>query len=166
MACDLVGVRPDLTLLGKALGGGIIPVSAVVGSRSILEVLHPGEHGSTFGGNPLASAVGLAVVKLLATGEFQERSRVLGAQLRERLDGMIGHGLVAVRSAGLWAGLDVDPQLATGRQVCEQMQANGALAKDTHGSTLRLAPPLVATPEEIDWLADQLEKSLSELQKA
>jgi ornithine--oxo-acid transaminase len=163
LACDLVGVRPDLTLLGKALGGGIIPVSAVIGSRSIMEVLHPGEHGSTFGGNPLASAVGLAVVKLLATGEYQERSRVLGAQLRQRLDGLIGNGLVAVRSSGLWAGLDVDPNLATGRQVCERLKDNGALAKDTHGSTLRLAPPLVATADEIDWLADQVAKSLADL---
>lgn len=163
LACDLVGVTPDLTLLGKALGGGIIPVSAVVGPRSIMGVLHPGEHGSTFGGNPLASAVGLAVVELLATGEFQERSRVLGTQLRERLDGLIGNGLVAVRSAGLWAGLDVDPELATGRQVCERLKVNGALAKDTHGSTLRLAPPLVASAEEIDWLADQVAKSLADL---
>ncbi|MCH9815005.1 MAG: ornithine--oxo-acid transaminase, partial [Actinomycetia bacterium] len=108
LACDLYDVKPDLVTLGKALGGGIVPVSAVVGRADVLGVLQPGNHGSTFGGNPLASAVGHAVVDLLATGEYQERSRVLGARLRKNLDALIGQGLVEVRSLGLWAGLDVD----------------------------------------------------------
>jgi ornithine--oxo-acid transaminase len=162
-ACDLVGVVPDLYLLGKALGGGIIPVSAVVGDSDVLGVLRPGEHGSTFGGNPLAAAVGLAVVELLETGEMQERARMLGARLHEELSRLVGHGIVAVRGAGLWAGIDVDPGLATGREVCERLMERGLLAKDTHGSTIRLAPPLVIDPADVDWAVAQLEAVLQEL---
>ncbi|MCI4659071.1 ornithine--oxo-acid transaminase [Cryobacterium zhongshanensis] len=155
-ACDLVGVVPDLYLLGKALGGGIVPVSAVVGNRDVLGVLHPGEHGSTFGGNPLAAAVGLAVVRILAEGDYQERARVLGAHLHEALNGLIGHGVVAVRGAGLWAGIDIDPNLASGRAVCEALMVRGVLAKDTHGSTIRLAPPLCVSEADLDWAVAQL----------
>lgn len=162
-ACDLAGVVPDLYLLVKALGGGIVPVSAVVGNSDILGVLRAGEHGSTFGGNPLAAAVGLAVVELLQTGEMQERARVLGAHLRSRLAALIGHGVTAVRSAGLWAGIDIDPALGTGRLVCERLMEKGVLAKDTHGSTIRLAPPIVVTQDELDWAVDQLEEVLSDL---
>ncbi len=161
-ACDLVGVVPDLYLLGKALGGGIVPVSAVVGNTDVLCVLRPGEHGSTFGGNPLAAAVGLAVVELLATGEYQERARVLGARLHAGLLGLIGHGVVAVRGAGLWAGIDIDPALASGRAVCEALLERGLLAKDTHGSTVRLAPPIVVSEEDIDWAVVQLAAVLTE----
>ena len=163
--CDNAGVIPDLYLLGKALGGGIVPVSAVVGNSDILGVLRPGEHGSTFGGNPLAAAVGLAVVRLLATGEYQERARVLGARLHERLRGLIGHGVVAVRGVGLWAGIDIDPSVASGRLVCERLLAHGVLAKDTHGSTIRLAPPIVAEAADLDWAVDQLEAVLADLQR-
>jgi ornithine--oxo-acid transaminase len=155
-ACDLVGVVPDLYLLGKALGGGVVPVSAVVGRREALGVLHPGEHGSTFGGNPLACAVGRTVVRLLAAGEPQRRAAELGAHLRARLGELIGHGVLSVRSVGLWAGVDVDPALLTGRQVCEGLLARGVLAKDTHGSTIRLAPPIVVTREELDLAVDAL----------
>jgi ornithine--oxo-acid transaminase len=161
--CDNVGVVPDLYLLGKALGGGIVPVSAVVGNADILGVLRPGEHGSTFGGNPLAAAVGLAVVGLLSTGEYQERARRLGERLQSRLRELIGNGVVAVRGAGLWAGIDIDPTLGTGRQVCELLMERGVLAKDTHGSTIRLAPPIVVEAEELDWAVDQLEAVLVEL---
>ncbi|TFD49560.1 ornithine--oxo-acid transaminase [Cryobacterium sp. Sr8] len=162
-ACDLVGVVPDLYLLGKALGGGIVPVSAVVGNSDILGVLKPGEHGSTFGGNPLAAAVGLAVVTMLETGEFQQRARELGEHLHAGLTRLIGHGVLAVRGAGLWAGIDIDPELASGRAVSEALLARGVLAKDTHGSTIRLAPPLVVSAEDIDWLVEQLAGVLEEL---
>ena len=165
-ACDLVGVVPDLYLLGKALGGGIVPVSAVVGNRDILGVLRPGEHGSTFGGNPLAAAVGLAVVKLLATGEQQERARVLGAHLHAGLTRLIGQGVVAVRGAGLWAGIDIDPKLASGRAVCEALLAHGVLAKDTHGFTIRLAPPIVVSEADLDWAVEQLAAVLAKLAEA
>jgi ornithine--oxo-acid transaminase len=161
--CDNVGVVPDLYLLGKALGGGIVPLSAVVGNRDILGVLRPGEHGSTFGGNPLATAVGLAVVELLETGEMQARARELGDALQRGLRALIGHGVVAVRGAGLWAGVDIDPSLASGRQVCEMLMARGVLVKDTHGSTIRFAPPIVVDVADLDWAVDQLSAVLEEL---
>jgi len=162
-ACDRVGVVPDLYLLGKALGGGVMPVSAVVGDRDILGVLRPGEHGSTFGGNPLAAAIGRAVVALLETGEFQARARDLGAHLHDRLSALIGHGVVAVRVVGLWAGVDIDPKRGSGREVCERLLRRGVLAKDTHGSTVRLAPPLVISRDDLEWAVEQLEAVLVEL---
>ena len=162
-ACDLVGVVPDLYLLGKALGGGIVPVSAVVGDRDVLGVLAPGQHGSTFGGNPLAAAVGLEVVRMLATGQPQERARMLGDRLHERLESLVGKGVVAVRGAGLWAGIDIDPAIGTGREVCEALMRRGVLAKDTHGSTIRLAPPIVVEEADLDWAVDQLAEVLVEL---
>lgn len=162
-ACELVGVVPDLYLLGKALGGGIVPVSAVVGNSDILGVLKPGEHGSTFGGNPLASAVGHAVVRMLAGGEYQKRARVLGARLHGRLSEFVGRGVVDVHGAGLWAGVDIEPSLATGREVCELLMARGVLAKDTHGSTIRFAPPIVIEEADLDWMVDQFGAVLDEL---
>ena len=155
-ACDHERVVPDMYILGKALGGGVVPVSAVVSRADVLGVLRPGEHGSTFGGNPLACAVGIAVVDLLRTGVYQERAREVGAVLHSRLEGLIGQGVTAVRGRGLWAGVDIDPSLMTGRQACERLMARGVLAKDTHGSTIRLAPPLVVTPDEINAAVDHL----------
>jgi ornithine aminotransferase len=154
-ACDHWGVVPDIYLLGKALGGGVVPLSAVVADRDVLGVLHPGEHGSTFGGNPLAAAIGTTVVGMLQRGEFQSRSAELGERLHKRLRAMIGQGVVAVRGMGLWAGVDIDPSLATGKQISLKLAERGVLVKDTHGSTLRFAPPLVITAEEIDWAIDQ-----------
>ncbi|MFF6957082.1 ornithine--oxo-acid transaminase [Streptomyces sp. NPDC008317] len=155
-ACDHVGVTPDVYILGKALGGGIVPASAVVADSDILGVLRPGQHGSTFGGNPLACRIGTAVVDLLKTGEYQERARTLGARLRDEVTPLVGQGLVSVRTIGLWAGIDVDPALATGRTVCEELARRGVLAKDTHGSTVRLSPPLVIEPSELSWGVAQL----------
>jgi ornithine--oxo-acid transaminase len=159
-ACDHEDVVPDLYVLGKALGGGIVPVSAVVGDRAVLGVLHPGQHGSTFGGNPLACAVGIEVVAMLRDGEHQARAAALGAALAERLAALVGHGVVAFRSRGLWAGVDIDPALGTGRELCERLMARGVLAKDTHGSTIRLAPPLVVSDDDLGWGLDQLEACL------
>jgi ornithine aminotransferase len=161
-ACDHWGVVPDIYLLGKALGGGVVPVSAVVANREILGVLHPGEHGSTFGGNPLAAAIGTTVVGMLRRGEFQSRSTKLGERLHARLRGLIGHGVVAVRGMGLWAGVDIEPSLATGKQISLKLAERGVLVKDTHGSTLRFAPPLVITAEEIDWAIDQFADVLAD----
>ena len=155
-ACDHEGVKPDMYVLGKALGGGIVPVSAVVADRDVLGVLRPGEYGSTFGGNPLACAVGGQVVRLLATGEYQRRSAELGAELHDALRALVGQGLVAVRGRGLWAGIDIDPALMTGRQACERLAERGVLAKDTHGSTIRLAPPLVIGADELTHAVTQL----------
>jgi ornithine--oxo-acid transaminase len=159
-AIEHEGVVPDMYLLGKALGGGIVPVSAVAADRPVLGVLRPGEHGSTFGGNPLACAVGTEVVRLLDTGEFQQRSAELGARLHDKLNALLGHGILKVRGRGLWAGVDIDPARLTGRQAVERLAGRGVLAKDTHGSTIRLAPPLVVTADEIDHAVAQLEAIL------
>ena len=161
--CENAGVVPDLYLLGKALGGGIVPVSAVVGNADVIGVLRAGEHGSTFGGNPLAAAVGLAVVRLLATGEMQSRARMLGERLQNGIRSLVGRGVIAVRGAGLWVGVDIDPDLATGREVCERLMRRGVLVKDTHGSTIRFAPPIVASEEDLDFAVQQLAEVLDEL---
>jgi ornithine--oxo-acid transaminase len=161
LALDHEGVRADLYTLGKALGGGIMPVSAVVGSRAILGVLKQGEHGSTFGGNPLACAVGRAVIRLLATGEFQQRSTELGAYLHSRLGALVGNGLSAVRGRGLWAGVDIAPGGPTGREASQALMAEGVLCKETHDHTLRIAPPLVITREELDRGIDALTRVIS-----
>ncbi|MGP4056148.1 ornithine--oxo-acid transaminase [Mycobacterium sp. 4D054] len=159
-ACDHWDVVPDVYLLGKALGGGVVPLSAVVADRDVLGVLHPGEHGSTFGGNPLAAAIGRTVVGILERGEFQQRATELGAHLHARLRGLIGRGVVAVRGKGLWAGVDIDPVHGTGKQVSLRLTELGVLVKDTQGSTLRFAPPLVITADEIDWAVDRFAEVL------
>jgi ornithine--oxo-acid transaminase len=150
LALDHEGVRADLYTLGKALGGGILPVSAVVGRRAVLGVLRPGEHGSTFGGNPLACAVGRAVIALLASGELQSRSRTLGTHLHTRLRTLIGHGVTQVPGRGLWAGVHISPGGPAGREAAEALMARGVLCKEAHSSTLRLAPPLVITEHDLD----------------
>ncbi|MFB7775261.1 MULTISPECIES: ornithine--oxo-acid transaminase [Streptomyces] len=162
LAVEHESVVPDVLLLGKALGGGIVPVSAVVARREVMGVLGPGEHGSTFGGNPLAAAVGTAVVELLETGEFQRRADELGLVLREGLEALRGHGVTGFRARGLWAGVDVDPALGTGREISERLMREGILVKDTHGSTIRLAPPLTVTADELRSALGTLEKVLGQ----
>jgi ornithine--oxo-acid transaminase len=159
-ALDHDDVRADLYTLGKALGGGIIPVSAVVGRADVLGVLKPGQHGSTFGGYPVACAVGRAVVQLLSTGEFQARSQELGRYLHGRLDELVGKGVVTVRGRGLWAGVDIDPLNKTGREVSMALRDRGVLCKETHERTLRIAPPLVITKDEIDHAVNALTEAL------
>jgi ornithine--oxo-acid transaminase len=156
LALDHDGVRADLYTLGKALGGGILPVSAVVGRRAVLGVLRPGEHGSTFGGNPLACAIGRAVITLLANGEFQARSRELGAHLHARLRTLVGHGVTQVTGRGLWAGVHIALGGPTGRAAAEALLARGVLCKETHTTTLRIAPPLVITRDELDIALDAI----------
>ncbi|MFC9586136.1 ornithine--oxo-acid transaminase [Streptomyces yangpuensis] len=161
-ACEHEGVVPDVYILGKALGGGVVPVSAVVADRDVLGVFGPGQHGSTFGGNPLACAVALEVIAMLRTGEFQQRATELGDHLHRELGMLVGGGAVtAVRGRGLWAGVDIDPSRGTGREISEKMMERGVLVKDTHGSTIRIAPPLVITKEDLDWGLEQLRSVLS-----
>ena len=150
LALDHEGVRADLYTLGKALGGGILPLSAVVGRRDVLGVLKPGEHGSTFGGNPLACAVGRAVIGLLRTGEFQSRASTLGLHLHQRLGELVGNGVTEVRGRGLWTGVDIADGAMTGREASEALAKHGVLCKETHGNTLRIAPPLVIERDELD----------------
>ncbi|MEU1087011.1 ornithine--oxo-acid transaminase [Streptomyces sp. NPDC005576] len=162
-ACEHEGVVPDMYVLGKALGGGVVPVSAVVSSAAVLGVFRPGEHGSTFGGNPLACAVALEVIAMLRTGEYQARAAELGAHLHRELGRLVGGGTVdAVRGRGLWAGVDVTPALGTGREISERLMGRRVLVKDTHGSTIRIAPPLVIEREDLDWGLAQLRAVLGE----
>ncbi|WP_371646911.1 MULTISPECIES: ornithine--oxo-acid transaminase [unclassified Streptomyces] len=161
-ACEHEEVVPDVYILGKALGGGVVPVSAVVADRDVLGVFRPGEHGSTFGGNPLACAVALEVVAMLRTGEYQQRAAELGDHLHRELNLLVGGGAVtAVRGRGLWAGVDIDPAHGTGREISEKLMELGVLVKDTHGSTIRIAPPLVISKEDLDWGLDQLRAVLA-----
>lgn len=161
-ACEHEDVVPDVYILGKALGGGVVPVSAVVADRDVLDVFKPGEHGSTFGGNPLACAVALEVIAMLRTGEYQQRATELGDHLHRELNLLVGGGAVtAVRGRGLWAGVDIDPAHGTGRQISEKLMELGVLVKDTHGSTIRIAPPLVISKEDLDWGLDQLRSVLA-----
>jgi ornithine--oxo-acid transaminase len=153
-ACEHESVRPDVYLLGKALGGGIVPVSAVVSTREVLGVFQPGQHGSTFGGNPLACAVGREVIAMLSTGEFQERSAKLGTHLHDRLSALPRDVVREVRGRGLWAGVEF--AALGGREACERLAARGVLAKDTHGTTIRLAPPLIISETDLDWGLDRL----------
>jgi len=155
-ACDLVDVQPDVRILGKALGGGILPVSAVTADWDVLGVIKPGEHGSTFGGNPLAAAVGIAVVELLETGELQERSRRLGEHVLTTLRAAGLPGVKEVRGSGLWWAIELDGTGRSGREVSLELLARGILAKDTHTYTIRFAPPLVVSEPDLEHALDTI----------
>ncbi|ADD42982.1 ornithine--oxo-acid transaminase [Stackebrandtia nassauensis] len=160
-ACQREGVRPDIYLLGKALGGGIIPVSAMVADRAVMDVFAPGQHGSTFGGNPLASAVAREVVAMLATGEWQQRARDLEKHLVSALDRLDPTLVAETRVCGLWAGVELSAAAPPARTVCERMAAAGVLCKETHDTTVRIAPPLVIEPHEIDHAVDVMMQALN-----
>jgi ornithine--oxo-acid transaminase len=161
-ACEHEGVVPDVYVLGKALGGGILPVSAVVSRADVLGVFRPGEHGSTFGGNPVACAVGLEVLRLLRTGEYQQRSKDLGGWFLERLREEAPTSVKEVRGRGLWFGIDLTPRAAPARAVCERLLELGILAKDTREATVRLAPPLVVSRGDMEWALDRIVDALAE----
>jgi ornithine--oxo-acid transaminase len=150
-AVEHEGVRPDMFILGKALGGGIVPLSAVVADEAVLGVLEPGQHGSTFGGNPIACAIGRRVIAILRTGEYQETSKELGDYMLKRLREADLPNVEEVRGRGLWAGIQLVPNARPARRTAERLLHEGVLAKDTHESTIRLAPPLVITREDLDW---------------
>ena len=160
-ACDHEGVVPDVYILGKALGGGIMPLSAVVSSRDVLGVLTPGTHGSTFGGNPLACAIGREVIRILKTGEYQERSRVLGEHMLSALRDANLPAVTEVRGRGLWAGVDIAPEVGAARTVCEALLRKGLLAKETHVTTIRFAPPLCISETDLDWALERILETLS-----
>ena len=162
-ACDHEHVRPDLYVLGKALGGGILPVSAVVGTNEVLGVLHPGEHGSTFGGNPLACAVGREVLRLLADGRLIHESAALGDAAAARLRAAAHPAVREVRQRGLWLGIDLVDDALPARRASERLMERGVLAKDTHETTLRIAPPLTTTAAELDWALERLDEVLAGL---
>jgi len=163
LACDHEDVRPDVLLLGKALGGGIVPLSAMVARRDVLDVFTPGSHGSTFGGNPLACAIGREVVAMLRTGEPQRRAAELGDVLRDALAELDPALVAAVRTKGPWAGVDLADGMPPARVVCEALIPHRVLVKDAHGHTLRIAPPFVATDDELRWAVGELRAALVEL---
>lgn len=163
LACDHEGVVPDVVLLGKALGGGIVALSAVVARRDVIAVLTPGSHGSTFGGNPLACAIGREVVAMLATGEPQRAAAALEPILAGALADLPSELVRAVRVRGLWAGVDLADEMPAARVVCEALLGHRVLAKDTHGRTLRLAPPLVVERADLEWGLDRLGATISGL---
>jgi ornithine--oxo-acid transaminase len=148
-------------IMGKALGGGIYPVSAVAANREVLGVFRPGEHGSTFGGNPLAAAIGSEVIAMLSTGEYQERSQTLGRHLLDRLRSEAPATVKEVRGRGLWAGVEMYPGNESARARCEKLMTDGVLAKDTHETTIRLAPPLVIEQDDLDLAIDKILKVLA-----
>jgi len=155
-AVEHEGVVPDLYILGKALGGGIMPLSAVVADRDVLGVFKPGEHGSTFGGNPLASSIGTEVIGMLREGSYQRASANLGGWLLQALRDAALPQVTEVRGRGLWIGIDLDPGTGTAREICERLMARGILAKDTHESTVRLAPPLCVSREDLGWALERI----------
>jgi ornithine--oxo-acid transaminase len=161
-ASDHESVKPDVYLLGKALGGGILPVSAVVSRDEVLGVFRPGEHGSTFGGNPVACAVGSAVIALLRTGEYQQRSKDLGAWFLQRLREEAPTSVSEVRGRGLWFGIELTPEVAPARAVCERLLELGVLAKDTQETTVRLAPPLTVSRGDLEWALERIVGALAE----
>ena len=155
-AVEHEGIRPDMFILGKALAGGIVPLSAVVADRDVLGVFKPGEHGSTFGGNPIACAIGREVLRILRTGEFQEASRANGEYMLKTLAEAGVPTVEEIRGRGLWAGIQLTPEARPARKTAERLVEAGILAKDTHESTIRLAPPLTITREELDWALERI----------
>ena len=163
LACEHDGVKPDGVILGKALGGGLLPVSAFVGTENLMQVFAPGDHGSTFGGSPLAAAVGLAALDVLFDERLIERSAVEGAHLLARLATVKSPLIREVRGKGLFIGLEVDHERITARDVVDRLLARGILSKDTHGTVVRFAPPLVIDREALDWAVEEVRAVFAEL---
>lgn len=162
LACDHENVVPDGLILGKALGGGILPVSMFLSKREVMEVFTPGDHGSTFGGNPLAAAVGLEALKIIVEDKLSEKSREAGEYMMAKLRAIDSPLISDIRGSGLFVGIEIDPALGSARQICESLMARGLLSKETHETVVRLAPPLVISHEEIDWAVEQIDQVLGE----
>jgi ornithine--oxo-acid transaminase len=163
LACEHEGVKPDGLILGKALGGGLLPVSAFLAKREVMDVFTPGDHGSTFGGNPLAAAVGLEALDTLMDEKLADRSAELGAYLLDKLSGLKSPLIKSLRGKGLFIGIEIDPKQARAREVCERLMAQGILSKETHETVVRLAPPLVITRDQIDWAVERIATVLKEM---
>jgi ornithine--oxo-acid transaminase len=157
------GVGPDVVIIGKALAGGFYPVSAILAGNEVMGVFHPGDHGSTFGGNPLACAVARAALKVLVEENMVENSARLGAYFLERLGTIRSRHIKEVRGRGLWIGLELVREAGGARRFCEALQQKGLLCKETHEHTIRFAPPLVITRDELDWAFDRVKTVFEEL---
>jgi ornithine--oxo-acid transaminase len=165
LACQHENVNPDGLILGKALGGGLLPVSMFLARKDVMAVFTPGDHGSTFGGNPLAAAVGLEALNVLMEEKLAERSAEMGAYLLDKLHTLKSPLIKALRGKGLFIGIEIDPRKAKAREVCERLMAHGILSKETHETVVRLAPPLVITREQIDWAVERIDLVLKEMGK-
>jgi ornithine--oxo-acid transaminase len=156
--------KPDGLILGKALGGGIYPVSAFLARADVMDHFEPGSHGSTFGGNPIAAAIGLAAIKVLKDEKLADKSHELGSYLKQSLIDLNSPLVKEVRGAGLWIGMDIYPEKASARHVCELLQHKGLLCKETHETVVRFAPPLTIEKENIDWALTQVREALDEIE--
>lgn len=159
-ACDHEEVKPDVLILGKALGGGALPVSAVVSSKEVLGLFKPGQHGSTFGGNPLSAAVGIAAIKEIQEKNLSEKSAELGDYFKEKLQAIESPYVKEVRGRGLFIAVEIKKEHGPARPFCEKLEKEGILCKETHEQVIRFAPPLIITKEEIDWALERIEKVL------
>ena len=165
LACQHEDVHPDGLILGKALGGGVLPVSMFLARKDVMNVFTPGDHGSTFGGNPLAAAVGLEALNILIDENLVERSAEMGAYLLEKLEAIDSPLVHDLRGRGLFIGLEIDPALVSARTIVEALMKRGLLSKETHETVVRLAPPLIISREEIDWAVEQIRDVLDEANK-
>jgi ornithine--oxo-acid transaminase len=163
LACEHENVHPDGLILGKALGGGILPVSLFLARREVMNVFTPGDHGSTFGGNPLAAAVGLEALNILVEDQLPQRSAEMGEYLMQQLHAIDTPLIREIRGRGLFVGIEVDPALCSAREICESLMDRGLLSKETHETVVRLAPPLIINREEIDWAVTQIRELLAEI---
>lgn len=163
LACEHEDVKPDGLILGKALGGGILPVSMFLARREIMDVFTPGDHGSTFGGNPLAAAVGLEALNILIDDDLSAKSAEMGAYLLDALRAIKSPLITEVRGSGLFIGIEIDPALGNARAICEALMERGLLSKETHETVVRLAPPLTISKTEIDWAMDQIRAVVGEM---
>jgi ornithine--oxo-acid transaminase len=151
------GITPDVLIVGKALAGGCYPVSAILASREILSIYKPGDHGSTFGGNPLGCAIARTALRVLIDENMVERSAELGAYILSRLQSLRTPVIKEVRGSGLWIGIELNRKA---RPYCEALMEEGVLCKETHDSVIRIAPPLIITREELDWAFERIAKVL------
>ena len=163
LACDHEGVKPDGLILGKALGGGILPVSMFLAKQEVMDIFVPGTHGSTFGGNPLAAAVGMEALNILVEDKLPERSMEMGNYMIGKLRKINSPLIETIRGSGLFVGIEIDPGLGSAREVCERLMDRGLLSKETHETVVRLAPPLVISLEQIDWAVKQITEVLQEM---
>ncbi len=163
LACEHEDVQPDGLILGKALGGGILPVSMFLARREVMEVFTPGDHGSTFGGNPLAAAVGLEALNILVEDDLSAKSAEMGARLLDAMRAIDSPLITDVRGSGLFIGIEIDPALGSARAICEALMERGLLSKETHETVVRLAPPLTISKAEIDWAMDQIREVIGEM---
>ncbi len=163
LACEHENVKPDGLILGKALGGGILPVSMFLARRDVMEVFTPGDHGSTFGGNPFGAAVGLEALQILVDENLSERSRTMGDYLLAELRKISSPLISDVRGRGLFVGVEIEPALGRARDVCKALMERGLLSKETHQTVVRLAPPLCISKQDIDWAVQQIRDVIDEM---